>query len=251
AAVGFLGTAFVVARLRFEQARDSRACDGNGGLSLAEGLRALQRRPIPRWSMLGVFGQVLTRGLLNSLVVVASIELLGLGDPGVGLLNAALGLGGLFGALFAMSLTRAGGLVRTMCTTLAYWGAPIAVIGLLPVPAVAIGAMAVVGVANAAYDVAVFTIFQRGSSNEERGPVFSVFEGVAGLGLVAGSLLAPVFIAEFGTRGALAVTGAILPIIALVIYSRIGRLDRVSVVDEGMVRLLREVPAFAELPLTA
>ena len=201
--------------------------------------------------MLGVFGQVLTRGLLNSLVVVASIELLGLGDPGVGLLNAALGLGGLFGALFAMSLARADSLVRTMCTTLAYWGAPIAVIGLLPVPAVAIGAMAVIGVANAAYDVAVFTIFQRGCSNEERGPVFSVFEGVAGLGLVAGSLLAPVFIAEFGTRGALAVTGAILPIIALVIYWRIGRLDRVSVVDEGMVRLLREVPAFAELPMTA
>ena len=251
AALGFLGTAFVVARLRFEQARDSRAGEGGGGLRLAEGLRALQRRPIPRWSMLGVFGQVLTRGLLNSLVVVASIELLGLGDPGVGLLNAALGLGGLFGALFAMSLTRTGSLVRTMCTTLAYWGAPIAVIGLLPVPAVAIGAMAVVGVANAAYDVAVFTIFQRGSSNEERGPVFSVFEGVAGLGLVAGSLLAPVFIAEFGTRGALAVTGAILPIVALVIYGRIGRMDRVSVVDEGMVRLLRQVPAFAELPLTA
>jgi hypothetical protein len=138
-----------------------------------------------------------------------------------------------------------------MCATLAYWGAPIALIALIPQPTVALAAMVVIGVANAVYDVAVFTIFQRGLSNEERGPVFSVFEGIAGLGMVSGSLLAPLLIAALGTRGAMSVSGAILPIIALIIYSRIGRADRISVVDERTVHLLREVPAFAELPLTA
>ena len=251
AAVAFLATALVVGGLHFEQASDSRSNVEAGGLRILDGLRALRQRPALRWSMVGVYWQVLTRGLVNTLVVVASIELLGLGDPGVGLLTAALGLGGLFGAVFGMSLIRSDRLIRAMCVTLAYWGTPIAVIGLLPLPAVAIGAMAVVGVANAAYDVAVFTIFQRGASNEERAPIFSVFEGVAGLGLVSGSLLAPLLLAAFGTRGALAVTGSILPIAALVIYGRIGRSDRVSVVDEATVTLLRQVPAFAELPLTA
>jgi len=80
---------------------------------------------------------------------------------------------------------------------------------------------------------------------------WSTGEGIAGLGMVSGSLLAPLLIAAFGTRGALSVSGAILPIIALIIYSRIGRADRITVVDERTVHLLREVPAFAELPLTA
>jgi hypothetical protein len=111
--------------------------------------------------------------------------------------------------------------------------------------------MVIVGVANAVFDVALFTIFQRGTANEERAPVFSVFEGVVGAGAVTGSLLAPVLLHAFGTRGALGVTGAILPIVAVIIYARIGRTDKLSVVDEPTLLLLREVQAFADLPLTA
>lgn len=253
AAAGFLVTALVLAGLRFEHAADATGGAGaaGGGLRLLEGLRVLRRRPVPGWSMLGVYGQVLTRGLLNTLVVVASVELLGMGEPGVGLLNAAFGLGGLFGVVFAMSLTRTDRLIRSQCAALAWWGAPIAVIGLVPFPAVALAAMVVIGIANAVYDVAVMTIMQRGCTNEERAPVFSVFEGVAGAGLVTGSLLAPLLLAAFGTSGALAVSGSVLPILALVIYAAIGRNDRITVVEEETVQLLREVPAFAALPLTA
>jgi MFS family permease len=251
-AAAFLGTVVIAAGLRFEHAADAA---GGGrqqrGLALASGLRAVLRRPLLRWSMLGVYGQVTTRGLLNPLTVVASIELLGMGDAGVGLLSAAVGLGGLVGAVFAVSLTRSDRLVRTMCAALAYWGAPIAVIGLIANPAVGLAAMVVTGIANAVYDVAVITIFQRGSTNQERAAVFSVFEGIAGLGLVTGSLLAPVLLAAFGTRGALGIAGSVLPIIALLIYGRVGRTDRISVVDEEIVRLVRRVDVFAELPLTA
>ncbi|HUG30286.1 MAG TPA: MFS transporter [Candidatus Limnocylindria bacterium] len=249
----FLASALSIARLRFEQTRDATggAGDAAGGIRLLDGVRAWRRRPVVGWAMLGVFSQVMTRALMTPLMVVAAIELLSMGEAGVGLLNAALGLGGLVGAVFAISLTRTDRLIRTKCAALAYWGAPIAVIGLLPSPALALAAMVVVGVANAVYDVALFTIFQRGTANDERAPTFSIFEGVVGLGSVAGSILAPVLLATFGIRGALAVTGAILPIVALVIYARTARADRVTVVDEPMLQLLREVPAFAELPLTA
>jgi hypothetical protein len=248
----FLLTSAIVAGLRFEQAADaSGGGHSAGGLRLLDGLRALRRRPVPAWTMVGVYGQVLTRGLLNALVVVAAVELLRLGDPGVGMLNAALGFGGLLGAVFALSIARSNQVVRTQAAALAYWGAPIAVIGLFPIPAVAAVSMVVIGIANATYDVAIFTVFQRGCSNDERAPVFAAFEGVVGLGAVTGSLLAPVLLAGFGARGAMAVGGAILPILALVIYSRIGRADRITVVDEPTIQLLRQVPAFAELPLTA
>ena len=253
AALAFLASALSVARLRFEQARDATGGAGAaaGGIRLLEGLRTWRRRPVVGWTMLGVFAQVMTRALLAPLLVVAAIELLSMGEAGVGLLNAALGLGGLVGAVFAVSLTRTDRLVRTQAAALAYWGAPIAVVGLLPSPALALAAMVVIGVANAVFDVALFTIMQRGTANEERAPVFSVFEGLVGAGTVAGSILAPVLLAAFGIRGALAVSGAILPIVALIIYARIGKADRVSVVDEPTLQLLREVQAFAELPLTA
>jgi MFS family permease len=252
AAAAFFVTGVVAGGLRFEQAADaSGSTEGSGrDLRLRDGLRALARRPVPRWSMLAVYGQVLTRGLLNTLVVVAAIELLGMGNGGVGLLNAALGLGGLVGAIFAISLARTDRLVRTEAVSLAYWGAPIALIGLFPFPAVALGAMVVIGVANAVFDVSLFTIFQRGCSNEERAPVFSVFEGVAGLGAVSGSLIGPALVAAFGVRGALSVAGAFLPILAVLIYSRIGHTDHVAVVDEPMVQLMREVDVFDQVPLT-
>jgi MFS family permease len=251
-ALALLGTVRVAAGLRFEHAMDAAGgTRQQRGVGLAEGVRTLRRRPVLRWSMLGVYGQVLTRGLLNPLLVVASIELLGMGNAGVGLLSAALGLGGFVGAVFALNAARPDRLILTEAAALAYWGAPIAVIGLLPFPAIGLAAMLVTGVANAVYDVAIITIFQRGASNQERAAVFSVFEGVAGLGLVSGSLLAPLLLAWFGASGALAVAGAILPILALVVYARIGRADRVTVVDEDLVGLVRSVDVFAQLPLTA
>jgi hypothetical protein len=60
-----------------------------------------------------------------------------------------------------------------------------------------------------------------------------------------------VLLAAFGASGALAVTGAILPVMALIIYAFIGREERVTVIDEAVARLVKDVDQFRELPLTA
>ena len=253
AGVGFLLTAVVAAGLRFEQAADvsGGSLRATGGLRLSDGLRAVRRRPVLAWTMIGTYGQVVTRALLNALVVVAAIQLLRMGQAGLGLLSAALGLGGLAGAIFALSATRSDRLIRTEIAGLVFWGLPLAVVGLLPNPLIALAAMVVIGIANAVYDVALFTILQRGSRNEERGPIMSVLEGVIGIGAISGSLLAPLLLLVFGERWALVAAGAILPIMALVIYRRIGHDEGISVINEELVDLVRKVPAFAELPLTA
>jgi MFS family permease len=253
AAVVFLITAAITAGLKFEQAGDASGgmTRTAGGFHLGAGLRALRRRPVLGWSMLGTYGQVLTRGLLNAMIVVATIQLLGMGQSGLGLLSAALGLGGLAGAIFALSSSRSEQLVQTETAALVFWGLPIAIIGLFPFSTAALMAMIVIGVANATYDVALFTIFQRACANDERAPVLSVLEAVIGLGAITGSLLAPVLLIVLGPRIALLVGGSILPIMALVIYWRIGHAGRITVVDEKLVDLLRKVPAFVELPLTA
>jgi MFS family permease len=270
AGVGFAITAVIALGLRFEQAADAsggsrrvRGSDDAGGsddsgggagrrrFRFLDGIRAVRRGSVLAWTMLGTYGQVITRGLLNALVVVAAIDLLSMGQSGPGLLSAALGIGGLVGVLFAMSSRRSDRLVRTEILALVFWGLPLAAIGIAPLAPIAVAAMVVIGVANATYDVALFTILQRGSTNEDRAPILSVLEVVIGLGGVSGSLLAPLFTFGLGPRGALIVAGAILPVIALLMERRIGRVDHVVVVDEDLVRLLRDVPAFAALPMTA
>jgi MFS family permease len=253
AAVAFLVTALIAAGLRFEQTADA---SGGGraarrGFRFREGVRAVLSRPVLSWTMLGTFGQVVTRGLLNALTVAAAIDLLRMGQGGLGLLTAALGFGGLLGAIFAMASKRSERLIRNELVSLVFWGLPLAIIGLIPLPEIAVTAMVVIGVANATYDVALFTILQRASSNQDRASVLSVLEGVIGFGAVTGSLLAPLLILIFGPRGALLAAGAILPLLVVLMYTRIGRAEEITVVREGLVELLRRVPAFAELPLTA
>jgi hypothetical protein len=160
-------------------------------------------------------------------------------------------VGGLVGAVTAMSSSRPERLVRASMAALVFWGAPLVVVGLLPVPAIALAAMVVIGVANATYDVALFTILQRSSTNEMRAPVLSVLETVIGLGAVTGSLLAPVLVTNLGAQGGLIASGLILPLAALVIALRVGHVDSVAVVHEPIVQLLRRVPSFAALPMTA
>jgi hypothetical protein len=46
-------------------------------------------------------------------------------------------------------------------------------------PEIALAAMVVIGVANATYDVALFTIFQRAAGNNERASVMSVRASMA------------------------------------------------------------------------
>ncbi len=253
AAIAFVATALICAGLRFEQSADASGGGTESGsrFRLADGLRAVRAKPVLSWTILGTYSQVLTRGLLNALVVVAAIDLLGMGQSGAGQLSAAFGLGGLLGAISAMVSRRSDRLVRTEIVGLAFWGLPLSIIGVVPDPQVALFAMIVIGVANATYAVALFTILQRASANDERAPVLSVLEGGIGLGAVTGSLLAPVLVLALGSRGGLIVAGAIAPIVALAMFLRIGRLEHITVVDEAIVALLRRVPSFAQLPMTA
>lgn len=255
AGIGFLVTSWIILGLRLEQQSDAAGggqVHGSGArFRLLDGVRAVRAKPLLTWTLFGTFGQVVTRGLLNALTVLAAIELLRMGQSGTGLLSAGLGVGGLIGAVFAMTSRRADTIVRTQIVSLVFWGVPLALIGLLPRPEIALFAMVVIGAANATYDVALFTILQRGSANEDRAPVLSVLEVVIGAGAVAGSLLAPVLTFLFGTRGGLIAAGILLPIMALLMYLKIGRITQVSIVSEETVALLRKVPAFAELPLTA
>jgi MFS family permease len=218
---------------------------------LTAGLRALERHRGAGAIMTALGAQVFVRGLMTTLTVVTAIQLVGLGEPGVGTLTAAYGLGTLGGAVLAVRLAGGARLAPPFAVSLSLWGLPIAVIAAVPHPVVAIGGLVVSGVANGTLDVAAFTLLQRGVPRSDRMAVFGVLEAVASLGVTAGGAVAPILLAAFGDRGALAIAGAILPIAAVALWARVHRVDRDAVLPERQLRLLRGVPLFASLPLTA
>jgi hypothetical protein len=213
------------------------------------GLRAIRRRPAVALTLAGFFAQVAARGLLNTFMVVASLRLLGMGEPGVGVLGAALGVGGALG-LFA-GLAVGGSSTRTFLLALAAWGAPIGLIALVPAPIVAVGALAVTGLANAVLDIAGFTILQRGSANQERGGIFAILETGVGVGTMLGSLAAPVLIAALGDQGAMVAGGAFLPLVALGLAAASRDSGQAEVVPTEDLARLRAIPVFAALPMSA
>jgi len=215
---------------------------------LREGVAAVaSNRPVRL--VVGLFGsQALVRGVLGVLLVVIAIDLLGLGEPGVGILTAAFGVGGLMGAVAGIGLVGRGGLGRPFQLALAGWGLPLALIGLWPDTVVAVVCLAFSGFANSLLDVSGFTSMQEHTDDRVIGRVFGLFELVV-IGAVAlGSLLGPLGIDLIGTRGTLGAAGGLLVALALLCHAPLGRLDEGTSVRGADVELLQQTSIFGPLP---
>ena len=202
--------------------------------------------------IVGLYGaQTLIAGALNVLIVVAALELLDLGESGVGFLNSAVGVGGLFGALAAFALVGRQRLASDFGLGLILWGFPIALIGVFPDPPIALILLGLVGVGNTVVDVAALTLLQRTVPDEVLTRVFGVVQSVFVATLGIGAIVAPLLIELVGIRGALIATGALLPILAAVLWTRISALDAQSLAPTRELELLRAIPLFKPLPAPA
>jgi MFS family permease len=246
-AVLFVGSAVLVARVGAEGSPPRRSGAGILREALA-GFRLLAADPHPR-ILIGLFiAQTFVRGLLNVLIVVTALELLGLGDSGVGFLNAGFGAGGLLGAFWALALVGRRRLAHPFAVGLILWGAPIALIGVWPHEWVALLALAAVGAGNSVLDVAGFTLVQRIVDDAVLGRVFGVLETGSYAGVGLGAIMAPALVGVAGIRGALVATGLILPALALVFWRTLDRINDRVVVPERELELLRRLPIFSPLP---
>jgi len=221
------------------------------GVPFLAGLRVLVARPSVASVVVGLGAQVFVRGLLIVLIVVFTVDLLRLGDGAVGGLTAAMGAGGLLGAALSLGLASRDRLAPAYAVALTLWSLPLAAIGLVPVTAVAVAGLVVVGMANAALDVAAFTLLQRTLRGGERGAVFGTIEVAVAFGLAAGSVVAPPLVDAAGVAGSLVVTGAILPVTALATWPLVRRIDDEATIPAADVAILRAVPMLRLLPLAA
>jgi MFS family permease len=248
----FLWSAALVLGLRgHEQPRErpTRA-DDDGGAETAgvlAGITTIAREPNLR-TLVGLYGaQTLVAGALNVLVVVTAFELLDLDAAGVGLLYAAVGIGGLIGGFVALLLSARGRLARDFAFGLALFGLPLAVLGGLPFPVIAVIALGVLGIGNSIVDVNALTIMQRAVPDAVLGRALGALDGLLIGTLGLGAVTAPILIDLVGPEAALVVTGAVLPVLALLTRPRLRAIDRMSSAPEA-TGLLRGVPLLASLP---
>ena len=211
------------------------------------GLAAIFRNGDVRVLVVLYGAQVLVCGALNVLTVVAALELLGAGDSGVGALVAAVGIGGLVGAVPALMLSQRTRLTTVFVYGLILWGAPIALIALARSLPLALAMMVLVGVGNTLVDVSAVTLLQRATPSDLLGRVFGVLESIVIASVAVGSAVTPALLHLIGVRATLVVTGALLPILTLPLWRRLRRLD-VPTVDARRIELLRGDPIFAPLP---
>ena len=248
-ALSLAWSAALVAPIRVPLERAPRTSASTASLAtlIAEGARVLATHRAVRLIALLTAGQTISYGALSVLIVVIVEDLLDLGDGWVGYLNAALGLGGLIGAL-AVAPVVVRRLSAGAVTGLTFWGLPLVAIGLWPEPRLAVLAILVIGVANTLVDVSLNTLLQRAAPRELLARVFSLHSMIAMATIALAGLLTPVVVAALGPRGALVATGLLLPLLVLATAGSLQALDRATSEPAATLALLRALPLLAPLP---
>ena len=193
--------------------------------------------------------QTLVAGALNVFVVVLALRLFESGPTGVGTLNASLGVGGIVGAAAAATLVGGQRLARGFAFGLVLWGAPLLLIGGVPVEVIGLFALAAVGLANTVIDVSGFTLLQRAVPDEVLARVFGVLETVLIAGIGLGALITPAIIHALGVRGALLVVGSFLPLLTVFTWARLRALDLVPSAPKEQIDLLASLSVFDSFPV--
>jgi MFS family permease len=252
AAGAYLIAALLLARVRVEgrlvgrQAAEGHSIRGE----LVAGFHIVLREPQPRL-LVALFGaQTLARGALNVLIVVSAFRLLHVGEGWVGILTAAIGAGGLVGALGAATLVGRP-LGRAFGIGLILWGIPIALLAASTNELAALVLLAVIGIGNSVEDVAGFTLLQRLVRDDVLARMLGVSWGVNMAAVAVGSLVAPLLVDGLGLRGALVATGGFLVLLTVVAWPRLLAIDATAVDLGRELNLLEGVPMFAPLSVAA
>lgn len=215
------------------------------------GVRAVHAQPDLRLLFALIGAQTFMRGALTVFTVVIAVELLGMGDAGVGVLNAAVGAGAVLASAAAALLVGTRNLAVWFGIGVALWGVPLVLIGVIPSTVGALVMLAAVGAGNALVDVGAFTLIARVAPGHVLARVFGLVESVVALSVGFGALLTPWILARLGLRTALVVLGLLTPAAVALAWRRLRSLDRVMGGRDEELALLRGVPLLDALSLPA
>ena len=216
---------------------------------LASGFRTVAREPDLR-VIVGVSAcSTLVEGAADVLIVLVAIELLDLGQAGVGWLNSAWAVGGIVGGAAAISLLGRGRLAAGLAAGCLLVGAALLGTAAWPEVAVAAAMLAGLGVGYSLIETAAQTLVQRLTSEDLIGRAFAVMETSYWITSGIGAILAPLLVNLLGLRGALVAVGCCLPLVAVLRWRSLARFEAGAAIPEQAFALLRGVPMFAPLAI--
>jgi MFS family permease len=205
----------------------------------------LQRRPLAGLVIVQLMAGFVGGGF-QVITVILAIDVLQAGEQANGYLNAAIGIGGLLGAIAAGGLVLRRGLAPPLIVGAAVTGLGSIALGLatdLPVALLWIG---VTAAGALVVDVVTTTIFQRLVPDALRGRAMGVLMAVGTITGAAGALLLPILLTEYGAFAALGGVGVATIALTVVGIVLIGTsADRpVSPFEATIARVIR-LPLFA------
>jgi MFS family permease len=252
AAAASLAAAALLLRLGYDASPRPSAPRGVHLMAdVAEGISAMVRnRDLALLNGLAI-AQTFTRGALTVFTVVVALELLHIGEPGVGTLTAAVGAGAVIGSLVASLLVGSRRLARWFGVGIALWGLPIALIPLFPRQATALVLLACVGFGNALVDVGLFTLMARLAPDAVLARIFGLQESLVSLTVGLGAVSASILIDLTSVSAAMVAVGALCPILVVATWRHLGRPDRNIGELDKEIALLHGLPMLQPLPLPA
>ena len=208
--------------------------------------RPSYRRPLVGLAVLNVATGFVFGGL-GVLTVVLALDTFHVGDAGTGLLNSAIGVGGVVGALVAGVLVLSRRLAPPLVIGALLLAGGLVVLGGVGSFAIALVAMAVASAGSLLLEIVSTTLLQRVVPDAVRGRTIGVMETTSVLAFSAGSFVIPVVGAN--QPGLVMVGSAILIIVAsIVTIVLLGQFAVLEPIIAPAARRIGQVDLFAGLP---
>ena len=218
---------------------------------IAEGFQALTRyRDAGLLIGLSLLSS-LTQGFVTVFVVVLAFDELGLGAPGVGLLNGACGAGAVAGSVVASMFVTGRRLAVLEGVGVILFAVPLSLCGVLPLAPVVLAMMCVNGVGMALVDIGLHTLPARLVPEQLLARIFGVKGSLTALAAAAGAFITPFVIDLVGLRGALIALGLIAPALTVLAWQRLRKIDAMIEERDAEIAVLNRVPMFGPLPIPA
>ena len=188
-------------------------------------------------------------GGIQALTVILAVTVLNAGEQANGFLNAAIGVGGLIGAIVSGVLVLRRQLARPLLAGAFLVSVGAAALGAFPVLGIALLAIGLTAAGSIVLDVVLTTVFQRLVPDELRGRAFGVLMTLNTVSAAVGALVLPILVVNVGALPALGAAGGAILLASIAGLALLGgSTTRPASPFEATLARAAALPLFAGVP---
>jgi predicted MFS family arabinose efflux permease len=202
------------------------AGEGGGAMAqLAGGLRTIRAEPGLGALIAFTSAIVFLYGFEQVVHVLVATERLGMSASGVGVLGAAVGVGGLLVAPFTARLGGGPSAGLLLAGTGLLMGIPLVLLAVISSPVLAVLVLLIEGVGSITFDVLFITLLQRATPEDMLARVYGLQDSVTAVAQLLGSLTAPLLVSGVKLEASLWIGGGLVVIAAALLAAPLNRLS--------------------------